>query len=75
MSHLKIKFANRFKYLRKQHGYSQEQLADKIDMAIESVSNIERAIHGPQFDNLEKIASVLDVEVKDLFDFNDTPET
>ena len=70
MSQLKIKFSKRFKYLRKQSGYTQEQLADKIDMAIESVSNIERAIHGPQFDNLEKISKVLGVEVKDLFDFD-----
>lgn len=55
--------------LRKQRGITQERLADKAGLSIESISNIERGIFGPKFDNLEKIAEVLNVEVKALFDF------
>jgi len=33
--------------LRTQTGITQEQLAAEIDLTIESVSNIERGIHGP----------------------------
>ena len=70
MSQLKIEFGKRLQYLRKQANLTQEQLADKIDLTVESVSNIERGIHAPKFDNLEKIAHVLDADVKNLFDFN-----
>ena len=40
-----------------------------MGLTIESISNIERGIFGPKFDNLEKIAEVLGVPVKELFDF------
>lgn len=70
MSQLKIEFGKRLQKLRKQANLTQEQLADKIDLTVESVSNIERGIHGPIFDNLEKIAKVLNTDVKSLFDFN-----
>jgi len=36
----------------------------------ESVSNVERGIHSPQLVTLEKISQVLDIKIKDLFDFD-----
>jgi len=69
MSQLKIAFGKRLKELRKQVGLSQEQLAEQIGVTIESVSNMERGIHGPKFDTLEKIAKVLNVPVITLFEF------
>ncbi|MHB1530294.1 MAG: helix-turn-helix domain-containing protein [Acidiferrobacteraceae bacterium] len=36
---------------------------------MESISNMERGIFGPRFDHLEKIARVLKVPVKALFEF------
>ena len=71
MSQIKIKFGKRLKNLRKISGLTQEKLADKIDMSIDSVSNIERGIHGPQLETLEKIAAVLDIRLMDLLDFNE----
>ena len=44
-------------------------MAEATGLTIESISNIERGIFGPKFDNLEKIAKVIGVEVKELFDF------
>lgn len=70
MNPLKIKFGKRLQQLSKERNITQEQLADKTDLAIESISNIERGIFGPKFDNLEKIANVLNVSVKELFHFN-----
>jgi len=49
---------------------TQEELADDIGVTVESISNIERGVFGPKFDNLEKIAAVLNIEVKELFDFD-----
>ncbi len=68
-ANLKTKFGKRLKQLRNERGITQEQLADKTGLTIESISNIERGIFGPKFENLEKIARVLKVEVKHLFDF------
>jgi len=69
MSKLKKKFGQKVQGLRLEAGITQEQLADAVGLTIESISNIERGIFGPKFDNLEKIAEVLGVPVKELFDF------
>lgn len=69
MSELKKKFGKKVQSLRLETGITQEQLASAMGLTIESISNIERGIYGPKFDNLEKIANVLGVAVRDLFDF------
>lgn len=69
MSHLKIKFGKRLKQIRLEKGWTQEKIADAIGVNIDTISNIERGIHGPKFDTLEKLASVLGMEVKELFEF------
>ena len=69
MAHLKRRFGRRLKSLRTGRGLTQEQLADATELSIESISNMERGIFGPRFDNLERIAAALGVEVMDLFDF------
>lgn len=69
MASLKQQFGKRLKALRSQKGMTQEQLADAVDLTVESISNIERGIHAPKFDNLEKIAQILNVQVVSLFEF------
>lgn len=69
MANLKRRFGRRLKSLRTGKGLTQEQLADATELSIESISNMERGIFGPRFDNLERIAAALGVEVMDLFDF------
>ncbi len=70
MGKLKKKFGKRLQNLRREAGITQEQLADKTGLTVESISNIERGLYGPKFENLEKIATILKVPVKDLFDFD-----
>lgn len=70
MTNLKNKFGRKLKALRKAKGLTQEQLADQTELTVESISNIERGIFGPKFDNLERIAKVLEVPVKELFEFD-----
>ena len=70
MASLKTRFGSRLKSLRTGRGLTQEQLADATELSIESISNMERGIFGPRFDNLEKIANALNVEVMQLFDFS-----
>jgi len=69
METLRKQFGKRVQRLRIEGKITQEQLADIVGVTIESISNIERGIHGPSFDNLEKIALALDVPVYRLFEF------
>jgi len=55
------------KSLRSQRSLSQIELAEKADISIPFLSNIERANKWPHPDTLVKIAQALDVEVSILF--------
>lgn len=70
MAKLKVQFGKRLQQLRTEIGMTQEQLADKTQLTVESISNMERGLYGPKFENLEKIAAVLKVPVKELFYFD-----
>jgi len=70
MSQLKINFGKRLQALRLEAEMTQDELAGEIGVTVESTSNIERGVFGPKFDNLEKIANVLGVPVKELFYFD-----
>lgn len=69
MNSLKKKFGARIKELRRALGYSQEKFADKIDWETPNVSNLENGKCFLKPESIEKIAKALNVEVKDLFDF------
>ena len=69
MSKFKINFGKHLRELRLEADITQEQLAEAMGVSIESISNIERGIYGPKFENIEKIALALNIPVKDLFDF------
>jgi transcriptional regulator with XRE-family HTH domain len=66
---LKKQFGKRVQQLRQANKITQEELAEQVGLSIESISNIERGIHGPSFDNLEKIIIALQVPAKSLFEF------
>jgi transcriptional regulator with XRE-family HTH domain len=61
------------KLLRARRGLSQADLAEKADISIPFLSNIERGIKYPQPDMLSKIANALGVEVNELFITNPDP--
>ena len=49
---MNIETANRLVQLRKENGYSQEMLADKLGISRQAVSKWERAEASPDTDNL-----------------------
>lgn len=67
---LKKQFGRRLQQLRVAKGVTQEELAARVELTVESISNMERGIHGPSFDNLEKIILALQVSAKSLFEFD-----
>jgi len=46
---------------RKQLNYTQEQIAEKMNVSIQMVSNLERGNKAIKIENLLKISSILDV--------------
>ena len=72
---LKEKLGLRIKSLRKMRGYSQEKLAEVINMDIPNLSNIERGKRFMTAETLEKLSNALNVTERELFDFSEvTPQ-
>ncbi len=69
MSTLSMQVGKRIKELREAKGMKQVELADLIDMEATNLSKLEKGVHLPKEDNLNKITNALNVEIKDLFDF------
>ncbi|MDR2478910.1 MAG: helix-turn-helix domain-containing protein [Treponema sp.] len=61
------------KRLRSQRSLSQEELAEKAEISIPFLSNIERSNKWPYPDTLVRLARALDVEVAALFQ-DDAPQ-
>jgi len=66
----KRKLGKRIKELRKAKGYTQEQLAELIDMEQNTISVIESGRNFPTLVTLEKIANVLHVDLSDFFRYD-----
>ena len=68
MSELKKLFGQNVANRRKELGLSQKALAEATGVTVETISHIERGIHGPRFGLIEKLASTLDLDPKHLFE-------
>ena len=62
-------FGKRIKELRERKKLTQEKLAEKIGLDLQTISRIETGYYFTSFENLEKLANALDVTIADLFDF------
>jgi len=60
---------SRIKELRRLRGITQEQLAEKVDLATRYISLIEVGRSSPSLETIENIARALQVEIRDLFEF------
>ena len=59
-------FSENLKTLRKEKGFSQEQLAIRLNIVRQTVSKWEKGISVPDAELLIQLAEVLDVNVSDL---------
>lgn len=66
---LRRQFGDRIRNLRKTVGLSQEELGFKADLHRTYVGSIERGEQNVSLDNIGKLAKVLKVSLKDLFNF------
>lgn len=65
---------SQIKRFRKQAGFSQEQLAEQIDIATNSLSSIETGNSFMTITTLEKLLNTLNITAKELFDFPEITE-
>lgn len=52
---------HRIKEIRESRGYTQEQLAEKLNLSVQHVSVIERGIKSPRLDTFIRIANILEI--------------
>ncbi len=71
---LKKLFGQRVKQLRKNKKLTQEELAELIWMDPQHFCKMENGSHFPSLKNLLKLATALEIDVKELFNYNETPE-
>jgi transcriptional regulator with XRE-family HTH domain len=62
-----VKFGEKVRSLRKERGFSQEELSFRAELHRTYIGMIERAEKNITLVNIEKIAKALDVKIKDLF--------
>lgn len=67
---LKDGFGIKLKEIRKSKGFTQERLAEKLDISPRQLTRIEAGENFPSFETLEKISLYLEVDLKSLFDFS-----
>ena len=52
---------HRIKEIRENRGYTQEQLAEKLNLSVQHVSVIERGVKSPRLDTFIRIANILEI--------------
>jgi transcriptional regulator with XRE-family HTH domain len=65
---IKVKVGQRIKELRKVIGISQEALANKAEIDRTYVTDVENGRRNISIENLEKLVTALEVQLKDFFD-------
>jgi len=64
----------KIRLLRHQKGWSQEDVAKRLDISIPAFSKIETGITDINLSRLEQIATLFDMSVVQLLTFNDTEQ-
>jgi transcriptional regulator with XRE-family HTH domain len=72
MSDLAKQLGKRIYLFRKQNKFTQAALAEKAKISNEFMSGIERGMKLPSLQTLQRVAGVLGVSIKDLFNFDRT---
>jgi len=62
-------FGNKIRYYRELKNLSQEKFAEKIDVSRSTITSIETGKSFVKYNTIKKICTVLNVQPRDLFDF------
>jgi transcriptional regulator with XRE-family HTH domain len=64
---LKQAFGAQVRHHRRARDLTQEDLAQRVEVSIETIGKIERGVAAPSFDTVERIAAALDLPPLALF--------
>lgn len=64
---MSTKLGKRIRGLRLLKGFTQQELAEKIDISVTMLSHIERGLKNPKPHLLEMIVTILDIPPEELF--------
>lgn len=67
---IKKQFGSKLREIRIQKGLTQEKLSEAIGIQPENYSRLENGLSFPKPDNISKLAKSLDIEIAELFQFN-----
>jgi len=70
---IKTTLGKNIKFLRFRRKYSQADLAEKADISVIFLSNIERGVKFPKPEVMSRIANALEIEVFELFKHDIVP--
>ena len=65
-----VLIGKRIAEIRNKRGLTQEKLAEMVNQSANHIAKLESARTNPSFDLLVNISKALDIEVKDLFNFD-----
>jgi len=66
-----MKVHEKIRSMRQSKGWTQPEMADKLDMSVNGYANIERGETDVQVSRLEKIAETFGMELLELFSFGE----
>lgn len=64
-------FSQILKKLRMEHGMSQQEVADRLGLNKQAISQYERGVRKPNFEIAEKLADIFNVDLNYLLGFTD----
>lgn len=67
---MKQNLGDRISFYRKNKGYTQEDLAEKVGVSSRAVSKWENNISHPSFNNIERLSEILSVDINDLLNLS-----
>jgi transcriptional regulator with XRE-family HTH domain len=73
MKDMKRNIGLRIKHLRTVRSLTQANLAEAVGVSTEAISNMERGVNYPSFENLVKISEILRCALVDIFDGVEKP--
>ncbi len=69
MEEVNLLVGKRVKYLRRLRNLTQAQLAERANLSVNYISQIETGIASPTLKTLVAISTALDIRLKEFFDF------
>ncbi len=66
-----MKINEKIRFIREMKGWSQKEMAEKLNMSTSGYANIERGETNVQYSRLEQLAKLLDLKLSELTDLDD----